>query len=280
MLKIETKKEGAELINIEFNGKQMLHDGTEYWQRHAPVLFPIVGQLKEGKTIINNQIYKMGQHGFARDMEFEEIEKTETMNKYLLQSNERTLKHYPYHFSLYITYQIKGNILKTQYKVINNDLREDMLFGIGGHPAFKCDYNSENYQIAFNREENKETIKFLTLENGLISKKPGENLLENNHIVLTKHTFDHDAIIMTNLHSNKVTLKNIKENKDILEFDFTGFPYLALWSKKGASFVCIEPWFNTADETNTDGIFEHKKHILKLKPNEEFTCEYTVKFLD
>ena len=93
-----------------------------------------------------------------------------------------------------------------------------------------------------------------------------------------KNTFEKDAIIMKNLKSNKVTLFNKKENKKILEFDFTGFPYLAFWSKKGAPFVCIEPWYNTTDKIDSNGKFEDKENILKLEPEQEFECSYKIKF--
>ena len=83
---------------------------------------------------------------------------------------------------------------------------------------------------------------------------------------------------MKNIKSNKVTLKNEKTQEKILEFDFTGFPYLAIWSKKGAPFVCIEPWFNTADKVDADGEFENKENILTLEINAKFECEYKVKF--
>ena len=275
-LQISSKKEGAELTSIKFNDKEMLHQGKEYWNRHAPILFPIVGQIKNGETIINGEVYKMGQHGFARDMEFEEIEKLENTHKYLLKSNQETLERFPFKFELYVTYEVNENEVITQYTVINKDGKE-MLFGLGGHPAFICDYSSENYEIEFEKEE--DNIEFLQLENGLISKEVGKNVLKQNKIQLLKNTFDNDAIIMKNIHSNKVILKDNKNNVDILEFDFTGFPYLALWSKKGAPFVCIEPWFNTADKIDSNGKFEDKENILKLKPNEKFECQYKVKFL-
>ena len=275
-LQISSKKEVAELTSIKFNDKEMLHQGKEYWNRHAPILFPIVGQIKNGETIINGEVYKMGQHGFARDMEFEEIEKLENTHKYLLKSNQETLERFPFKFELYVTYEVNENEVITQYTVINKDGKE-MLFGLGGHPAFICDYSSENYEIEFEKEE--DNIEFLQLENGLISKEVGKNVLKQNKIQLLKNTFDNDAIIMKNIHSNKVILKDNKNNVDILEFDFTGFPYLALWSKKGAPFVCIEPWFNTADKIDSNGKFEDKENILKLKPNEKFECQYKVKFL-
>ena len=271
MLEIKTKQSGAELTSIKLNGIEKLHQGQSHWKRYAPILFPIVGQLKNGKTIINNNEYEMSQHGFARDMEFEEIEQ----HKYLLKSSEQTLEKFPFEFELYVQYKINGNELKTTYTVINKD-NKTMCFGLGGHPAFICEYSTGDYQIQFNEKE--DTIEFMQLENGLISNEKAPNILKNNSIDLLPDTFENDAIIMKNLKSNKVTLFNKKEKQKILEFDFTGFPYLAFWSKKGAPFVCIEPWHNTTDKIDSNGKFEDKENILKLEPEQEFKCSYKIKF--
>lgn len=273
MLEIKTTALGAELTSLKLDGKEKLHQGEIYWKRHAPILFPIVGQIKEGKTIIDDRTFKMGQHGFARDMEFEEIEQ----NKFLLRSSKETLEKFPYAFELYVQYFIQDNEITVQYQVINKDNKQ-MLFGIGGHPAFICDYSTGDYQIQFNKEETE--VEFMQLENGLISNKRAQNIVENNSINLTENIFKNDAIIMKNLKSNKVTLYNKKTNKKVLDFDFTGFPYLALWSKIGAPFVCIEPWFNTADKVDSSGIFKEKENILKLESEEKFECRYKIKFYE
>ena len=271
MLEIKTKKSGAELTSIKLNGKEKLHQGQSHWKRHAPILFPIVGQLKNGKTLINNNEYEMSQHGFARDMEFEEIEQ----NKFVLKSSEETLNKFPFKFELYVQYDVNGNELKTTYTVINKD-NKTMCFGLGGHPAFICEYSTGDYQIQFNEKE--DTIEFMQLENGLISNEKAPNILKDNSIDLLPDTFENDAIIMKNLKSNKVTLFNKTENKKILEFDFTEFPYLAFWSKKGAPFVCIEPWHNTTDKIDSNGKFEDKENILRLESGQEFKCSYKIKF--
>ena len=283
MLKIESSRKGAELISIKLGGIEKLHQGNAvldengkpYWGRHAPILFPIVGKIKDNKTQINGKIYEMTQHGFARDMEFELLEKRDNYHKYLLKSNEETLKKFPFEFELYIEYIIENNELTTKYTVINKDEKE-MYFCLGGHPAFVCDYKTGNYELEFDKEESK--IEFYKLQEGLIKENPILSILENNKIKLTSTIFDEDAIIMKNISSDKVLLKDVKNNKKELEFCFDGFPYLAIWSKKGAPFVCIEPWQNHTDNVNTNGIFEEKENILKLFSNQDFSCKYKVKF--
>ena len=283
MLKIQTKKLGAELTSIQHNGKEKLFQGAKvldssgnvFWKRQAPILFPIVGQLKNSKNEIDGKIYEMSQHGFARDMEFEEISKTETKHHYMLKYNDETLKKYPYKFELHVIYEVQENTLTVTYKVKNID-DKTIWFGLGGHPAFNCNYSNNEYEITFPEKEDK--IKFLKLKDGLIDTKNAENILQDNKIHLKEDTFDNDAIIMKNIKSNKVILQNHETNQKILEFDFTGFPYLALWSKKGAPFVCIEPWQNTSDKIDSTQIYKDKENIIELPQNKEFKCKYSIKF--
>jgi galactose mutarotase-like enzyme len=271
MLEIKTVRKGAELVSAKYNNIEKIHDGESFWNRHAPILFPIVGKLKNGKTEIEGKTYEMGQHGFARDMEFEEIGE----NSYLLKSNEETLKKFPFQFELYVSYEVKEDELYTKYKVINKDTK-NMKFGLGGHPAFKCEYASGQYRLEFENIEDE--IEFYQLEDGLLKEKPEnpKKFLRENRIFLDNKIFENDAIIMKNLKSDDIYLKT--ETKTILRFNFKNFPYLAIWSKKDAPFLCIEPWFNTADKVNSNGIFEEKENLIELKPNEEFETEYSVKF--
>lgn len=273
MIEIKTVKKGAELVSIKFNGIEKMHDGKEFWNRHSPILFPIVGKLKDGKTNINGNTYEMGQHGFARDMEFEEIGE----HSYVLKSNEETLKKFPFEFELYVSYEIKNNSVITKYKVVNAD-SQDIIFGLGGHPAFVCDYSSGKYRIEF--EDIEDEIEFYQLENGLLKIKPenSKKFLKENRIFLDKKTFEDDAIIMKNLKSNKVYLKT--EAKTILAFTFKAFPYLAIWSKPEAPFICIEPWFNTADSVNSNGNFEEKENLIELKPKRKFEAKFEVEFFN
>lgn len=271
MLEIKTVKKGAELISAKFDGKEMMHDGVEFWNRHSPILFPIVGQIKDGKSIINGIECYMGQHGFARDMEFEEIGE----NSYVLKYSEETMKKFPYKFELYVSYEVVENSIKVNWKVVNCD-DKNICFGIGAHPAFKCEYSKEDVYLELEKEENDSQI--LRLENGLINT----NLKHENKIIVGKiikinsNTFDNDAIIISNINSKSIKL--IENGITKLEVDFAGFKYLAIWAKKDANFICIEPWYNTADYVDSDGIYEHKKDIIELGKGEIFETSYIVKF--
>lgn len=271
MLEIKTVNKGAELVSIRVDGIEKMHDGESFWNRHSPVLFPIVGKLKNGKTIIEGNEYEMGQHGFARDMEFEQIGD----NSYVLKSNEETKLKYPYDFELYISYEVQKNKVTTKYKVVNKDTRI-MYFGLGGHPAFACEYSSGKYRLEFEDIEDK--LEIYQLEDGLVKNSPEKlgKYFRENRIFLDEKTFEKDALVIKNINSEKIYLKT--ETKTILAFEFKGFPYLGVWSKVGAPFICIEPWFNTADKVDSNGIYENKENILKLEPNKEFCAEYSVEF--
>lgn len=271
MIDIIVNEKGAELTSIKFNGKEKLHDGLKDWNRHSPVLFPIVGKLKNGKTNINGREYEMGQHGFARDMNFQKISE----NKYILESNKETLEKYPFRFKLYIEYETTDDEVKCKYKVVNEDNKK-IYFGLGAHPAFICDYTSGEYELKF--EQNEENLETYQLENGLVKEEKSDltKNINSNGVKLDKDIFKDDAIILENLKSNKVTL--IQNNEKVLEVDFKGFKYLGIWSKPNAKFLCIEPWMNTADKVNSNGIYEEKEDIIRLSPNEEFNIEWKVKF--
>ena len=277
-----TSRLGAELISYKLDGIEKIHQGQDcidengrvYWKRHFPVLFPIVGKLKQNKTIINGRTYEMGQHGFARDMEFEPVTKLDNFHSYVLKSNPSTFVKYPFDFSLYVTYRTDENKLTTMYKVVNEG-DNNMTFGIGGHPAFKIDQRdlySDEYYLEFEEDENK--IHFLYLVDGLIGTEYARNIMQDlRRIPINQDSFKNDAIIMKGLTSHRVSLKKKTGNKTLLTMDFEGFPYLAVWSKPGAPFICLEPWYTTADAIKSTGVFTQA-------PRKEFECKYTVEFFN
>ena len=286
---MQTSKQGGELISFKINGEEKIHQGENcmdengkiYWKRHSPVLFPIVGKLKKNQTLIGGRTFELQQHGFARDLEFEPITKLDNFHSYVLKSNKYTLARYPYEFELYNTYRTEGNKLTTIYKVVNTGFI-NLPFGIGGHPAFKIDRNElqqGNYYLEFEQDEEK--IHFLYLVDGLVAIQYAKNPMEGKRVIpIDIHTFDNDALIMKGITSNKISLKNKKDGKNILTMDFTGFPYLAIWSKPSATFICIAPWISIADAINSTGVFTQKRDIISLKPKAEFECKYSVTFGD
>lgn len=284
-----TTSAGGELLSFKLEGIEKIHQGEEarddngkvYWKRHAPVLFPIVGKLKRNQTIINGRTYEILQHGFARDMEFEPVTKLDNFHSYVLKSNKYTMARYPFDFELYNTYRQEENKLIFIYKVINTG-NSNMPIGLGSHPAFKIDQDDlkrGNYYLEFAEEETR--AHFLYLIDGLVGTEYAKNILEGNRrISLNEHTFDNDAIIVKGIQNKKISLKNSRTRKTVLTMDFNGWPYLGIWSKPGAPFICLEPWMSTADRINSTNVFAKKPDMITLTPGEEFEKKFSVEFFN
>ncbi len=280
---------GGELLSFKLEGIEKIHQGEEardekgnvYWKRHAPVLFPIVGKLRRNQTIINGKTFDMSQHGFARDLEYEPVTILDNFHSYVLKSNSYTMARFPYDFELYNTYIQEENKLTFLYKVINTG-STIMPFGLGSHPAFKIDQDDlkrGNYYLEFEDEE--KLVHFLYLIDGLVGTDYAKNQLINNKILrLDAHTFDNDAIIIKGVQNKKISLKNKRTGKTVLAMNYDDWPYLGIWSKPGAPFICLEPWMSTADRINSTNIFAEKTSMIKLNPGEEFENKFSVEFFN
>jgi galactose mutarotase-like enzyme len=285
-LALESNEKGAELISIrdkKDNTEYLWNGNPEFWGRHAPILFPIVGRLKNNQYKIDGKTYNLGQHGFARDFGFDTIENSKEKALFRLCWSEETLKIYPYKFRLDVEYYLKDNTVEVRYIVKNID-NHDIYFSIGAHPGFNCPLVNEesnllpsSFEDYYFEFENKEDSSIICInEYGFLKKEKKPFLNDSNIIQLTKDLFKEDALIFNKLKSQKVSLRNTKNSKAIT-VDFTGFPYIGLWSKpEGAPFVCIEPWFGHADFEDFDGNFSEKDGILKLSVEEEFSCKYCI----
>ena len=273
---IETTKSGAELTKIfsKDKNKEILWNGdSKYWGRHSPILFPIVGRLKDNETIIDNKVYNMTQHGFARDMDFDLVDITNDSISYKLTSNENTKKYYPYSFELIVTYKLINNNVNIYWQVKNTDSKE-MYFSIGAHPAFNIESNIEDYYLEFNTRNNVENI---TLNGPFNDKYTKVDTLDK--LNLSPEVFINDAIIYTNIDEIKLKSKN---DNFFINVSFKDFPLVGIWSpfykdtNTIAPFICIEPWYGLCDSINSDKIFKNKSFINKLKSKESFYTSYSI----
>lgn len=279
-LTIAVKDHGAELASIKSNGREYLWQADEkFWKRHSPVLFPIVGAVWDGEYRSHGNTYKMGQHGFARDMDFTLISETDNELRYELVSTEETLQKYPYPFRLEIGYRLNGNRITVMWHVENTGT-EAMAFQIGAHPAFFWpeDITDDNDLFGYFKIEsnvNPMPLSVIT-EKGCVGAISEVTLDSDGYIELNAHTFDNDALIIEDSHVTKVTLCDSNKNP-YLAMEFTS-PLVGLWSppKKRAPFVCIEPWYGRTDPANYDGLYEQKPWIQHLAPNAAFNAEYTI----
>lgn len=269
------KHTGAELFSLKNkHNKEYIWEGNPaFWGKHSPVLFPIVGTLKNNTYTINNTSYHLPRHGFARDMEFNLISKTDESAVFSIQSDNETLKIYPFKFELQIIYALVDSQLDIQYKVINKT-DSNMFFSIGAHPAIALPKDFENYTLEF---EKKEALEYSLLENDLISNKTKQLETKEGQIQLNYTLFKNDALIFKSLESNSLTI--LESNKPYIKVDFTAFPSLGIWTKENAPFVCIEPWFGYSDTPENSGNLSEKEGILSLEANKIFNSKFSIEIL-
>jgi galactose mutarotase-like enzyme len=242
------------------------------WNRSAPVLFPIVGKLKEDKYHFQGKDYVLPQHGFARDMEFECVECDAHAIEFVLQATQESFAHYPFLFELRIRYELDEAKLKTTYSVKNLD-RQDIYFSIGAHPGFNVLGHLEEYEIRF---EQAEEAYYLLKEKLVNLKKPVP--LNTKTIKLTKELFKDDALIFKDLKSTYVDLVNLKHN-EIVRIHKGSAPYFGIWGKGDVPFVCLEPWWGIGDDTLHDGKLENKKGIVKLSEGKSKKFSFTIELV-
>lgn len=272
ILKASIKHAGAELFSLKDNQEnEYIWEGNpDFWGKHSPVLFPIVGTLKNNTYTINEKDYHLPRHGFARDMAFELIEKTENKAVFSLQSSEETLQKYPFEFELQLIYTLNENALELEYKVINKG-KEKMPFSIGAHPAIALPNNFEDYALQFEKEE---SLKYYLLENDLISSKTKILETKDNLVPLNYELFSNDALIFKTLESKSLTI--LKGLKPYIKVDYKDFPSLGIWTKEDAPFICIEPWLGYSDTDKNTGDLYQKEGILTLEANKDFSAKFSI----
>ncbi|MFY7669830.1 aldose 1-epimerase family protein [Tenacibaculum sp. MEBiC06402] len=278
-IKVNIALFGAELTKLysKETGLDYLWNGNpKFWKRHAPILFPIVGKLKNHTYYVDDKKFYLPQHGFARDNEFSVISQSNNEIIFELSFSEKTLEIYPYRFKLQIGYHLNENILEITYRVINFD-NHPLFFSIGAHPAFKCpitnDTSFSDYYVEFQHQE-KPLQYSLNKENGLRIEKPTTVELPSK-LPLDYTLFEDDALIYKNIKSNVISLQSPKHNHGI-NFHSSNWEYFAFWTKKDAPFICFEPWMGAADLETTNQDFTTKDGIIELDINKEFKQHYAI----
>lgn len=265
---------GAELFSLVSNNKEYIWEGNPvFWGKHSPILFPIVGTLKDNTYSYNNILYQLSRHGFARDNEFKLIEHQENSAIFSIRSNEETLKIYPFKFELQIIYTLEKNSLHIDYKVINNH-NEPMAFSIGAHPALSLPGNFENYSIEF---EKVEPLVYNLLDSDLISNQTKTLPTTDNKVALNYPLFENDALIFKTLKSNYLTI--LEHQKPLIKVHYQDFPHLGIWTKINAPFLCIEPWFGYSDSIESNGNIMDKEGIQILESKATFNSQFSIEIL-
>lgn len=279
LITIQVDSMGAELKSLKktSTGEEYMWEGhPAYWKRTSPVLFPLVGSLRGGVYLHNQRSYSMGQHGFARDMEFQLKSLTNREIWFSLESNEETFIKYPYQFLLELGYELEDSTVIVKWKV-SNPSESEMYFSIGAHPAFRCPITEEarqaDYRLWFDTEE--EVISGV-IKDGLLSTQTVRHSLRNGYMWLEEHLFDHDALVIENHQTHKIALvKPDGSHYVTVSFDA---PLVGIWSPPGkkAPFVCIEPWYGRCDAQDFEGTWEERKWGQHLLAGECFEAYYRI----
>ncbi len=284
---VRIKNAGAEITSVvdrKSNHEFIWQGDVEYWGRQAPVLFPIIGRLKDDQYEYQGKVYKMSQHGFARDREFLLEDSNANSALFSLTYDEESLQIYPFEFKLYIRYLLNGNNLTVDYEVVNLSNSEVMYYSIGGHPAFNVaqaevqgplDFEDVSLEIYPQRLYKRIPIS----ENGYTQLHNIEQI-QSERQQLRHADFKNDALVYELLAHNEVILRDEKENTEI-RVRPNRMDYLGIWSPypKKASFICLEPWTGLADSEKSTGKLEEKNEISFLDVNENMNHEYTITFL-
>lgn len=307
ILTVRIDNHGAELCSLKRGDREYLWGAyPEFWKRHSPVLFPIVGSVWNGEYRSKGKTYEMGQHGLARDMDFTPVSSSGDEAWFELHSTEDTLLKYPYPFVLRIGYRLKENTLEVYWEV-ENPSDEEMYFQIGAHPAFywpmlsteaiKSGLDAMKEELAkdkkrgyFKFEVDKplkllsffpEDFEFISSDvigkKGCIDDSCGRyQQICDNMLGVTTEFFDQDAFIIDKPKIKAVTLCDMEEKEYLTLRSNT--PLVGLWSppKKNAPFVCIEPWYGRADDMNYKGDFEEKPYMNRLEPKAVFKANYEI----
>lgn len=277
-LKVEISTAGAELKSLYHKKKKqeyLWQGNPAWWARRAPVLFPVVGRLNDNSYTTNGKVFSLSQHGFARDKEFVVNERQNDFIVFGLQSNPDSLKIYPYPFALEIVYELIGNKLRIGYEVKNTGSQE-MHFSIGAHPGFICPLHSEeklsDYYIEF---EQTETLDRHLLDGGLFNGITEKVITNQKKLNLYETLFKKDAIVFKNMKSTYLFLKS-RVSDYCLKFEYSGFPYFGIWTKPGASFICLEPWCGIADNMGFKGDLKDKEGMNSLEAGKIFARCFSI----
>ena len=274
---------GAQIISLEdAQGRELLWTGDPaYWREHAPVLFPIVGALRDNRVKIKDAWFEMTRHGFAKHKEFDLVRRGEGDIFLRLQDDGDTKKAYPFSFALTVEYALTEEGYATAFTVENTG-KEPLPFAIGGHPGFNLPLEDgagfEDYVLRVEQEESQQ-CPTVRMDTGLLDYETPGFALEGREIPLRHSLFYRDALVFSGLNSHKAAIVNKKTGKGI-EMDFAGFPMLGVWSAQNdGPYVCLEPWTGCATLTTEGDEFTGKKGIITLSPGEKTERRFTVRVM-
>ncbi|MFC3197986.1 aldose 1-epimerase family protein [Parapedobacter deserti] len=279
MLCVEIDPQGAELKSLRDKGgrEYLWQADPRYWAKTSPVLFPIVGALKDDAYIFNGKEYRLSRHGFARDRLFEEYRISETEVAYTLRDSADTHSVYPFAFELTLRYALSRHTLSCTYEVYNLSDSQPLLFSVGGHPAFAVhtEDGGPAYTDHYLEFPDDEALYCHALEGNLVSGRVDAVPLNNNRLPLRYELFYRDALVIKTLRSRRISLRNTVNDRG-LHFSYEHTPFFGIWAARDADFVCLEPWCGIADSVDHNQQLTDKEGIQRLDPGQKWSARWAV----
>lgn len=268
---------GAELHSVTSGGKEYLWQADPaVWKRHAPILFPFICNTASKKYTVNGAEYCLSNHGFARDSEFEIVYSKENEAGFRLKSSEESRKIYPYDFELYVKYAASDSRIGISYIVKNTDSK-DILFFIGGHPAFNVS-DFDDYYVQYEKPE--QIIREFNGKTDLIADS-------TDKVELSHEIFANDVFMKDKPASSWVALVSKAEGMKVkLSYDNSGC--IAVWSSyfedkaltEQAKFVCLEPWSSVPVYCDNEEELTKMNHAIRLKSGDSYVFSYKIEICD
>jgi len=267
---------GAEIRSLinKLNGQEYIWQiKPSVWGSSSPVLFPAIGNIKDGVISYKGEEYPLPKHGIIRNnKDLQVLERSKHKCAFSLEHSKKTKQFYPFDFKFTVVYELVGSRLIMTYHIENKD-KEILFFSCGGHTAYNLPLDATkqltDYVIEF--PEHKTQLTADTLGNsGLLSYRKRHFTLENNCLELNSTLFNEDALIFAGIDVNWVRLRQKTKKKGVV-VRFKGYPNLALWSKPNANYVCVEPWLGLPDREDESVQLAEKKTYRILEPEQSFS---------
>ncbi len=269
--------QGAELLSWQIGDAELMWTpDPAFWDRVSPLLFPVVGWCKDGAIRVGGQSYLMGVHGFAAQSDFEIAGSSAAQVKFVLRDNESTRVHFPYAFEFSVTYRLIQDSLQISLNVRNKSAGS-MPYACGLHPGFRWPFAGaarDQYSIEFAEAEQPEVP--VIAPGGLFSQAMRPIAIEGRRLALSEETFAMEALCFLNARSRSLAF--IAPSGSSIRANFTGFPHLALWSRPGAPFLCLEAWTGYGDPVGFSGELGEKPSMRHLTEDQEGFHEAIFRF--
>jgi galactose mutarotase-like enzyme len=272
---------GAQLSTLQDReGRDLLWGGDPaVWAGRAPLLFPIVGELAGGHYRIGSAEYRLPRHGFARRREFRLVTATASEALFRLAADEATLPVYPFRFELDVRFSLQAAALNIATSVRNVGT-SPLLASFGYHPALR-------WPLPFGDARARHFTEFEVDEPAPVRRLNSDGLLtparyptpvSARRLALADDLFSHDALIFDSVRSRSVTYGGGSDGPRI-RVSLGDAPYLGVWTKPGAGFICIEPWHGIADPEGFSGELSAKPGMFEVAAGTERWVSMTIELM-